>query len=393
MTVGPYETYIGGPVESFANEVLQMDTRHMVSLMIDFIPIVGQVKGLVEGIIGRDLITGDELPNWARGLSILLAIIPEAHGVISSGEAGVKALARVAVDSGKDADKVYRAVKVAGRLSEDEVKAAEKIVAGARPNAAQVKMARALEEIETGQQVVETHLKEVTTEAAKGLATGLEKMKRTVRLAGKDHTLSLKRVGNEIRVWLCSNGCGEVMAKAEAMLAKLPAKHAARAELEEFIKQVRKEANWIDVAPAEEKAQKALAEFEQTLEAIDKRYPGAVDPEVPVATQPAKSAAAEGAGGAERAYAHLSDTDLVKRVAERSLDTANPGVMARLRARSAVLRGRLNNRLVEELGSNAVREHEFVVIGMSAENVGKYQFRAAGRVWATTDPVVAEIFA
>jgi Pre-toxin TG len=38
------------------------------SLFLDFLPVIGTIKSAIEAITGRDLITGDELPNWARAL-------------------------------------------------------------------------------------------------------------------------------------------------------------------------------------------------------------------------------------------------------------------------------------------------------------------------------------
>jgi hypothetical protein len=147
-TIGPLDYFVGEPfkyaVEKFT---VQVDTRHMVSLMINFVPIVGQVKAVAEAIVGFDLITGDDLPTWERGLNLLLAIIPEAKGIFSSGRAGLRTLARVAVDSGKSAEEVYQATRVASRLTVEEVQAAEKVAAGGRATPAQLKLAAKLEEM------------------------------------------------------------------------------------------------------------------------------------------------------------------------------------------------------------------------------------------------------
>jgi hypothetical protein len=78
----------------------------------------------------------------------LIAIIPEAKLIFRSGKAGLTKLAGAAVESAKPVDKVYRAAKAAGELSAAEVRAAEMIVPGAPPNAAQQKIAKSLEEIE-----------------------------------------------------------------------------------------------------------------------------------------------------------------------------------------------------------------------------------------------------
>lgn len=42
-----------------------------ISTTLDMIPVVGTVKGVVEGIIGTDLITGDKLEPWERALGVL----------------------------------------------------------------------------------------------------------------------------------------------------------------------------------------------------------------------------------------------------------------------------------------------------------------------------------
>ena len=47
----------------------------VLSLMIDFIPIVGDVKGVVEMVTGKDLLTGEELEDWERALG-LVGLIP-----------------------------------------------------------------------------------------------------------------------------------------------------------------------------------------------------------------------------------------------------------------------------------------------------------------------------
>jgi len=143
--IGPYEYFIGEPIKTFAQSLPQMDTRHMVSLMIDFVPIVGQLKAVAESIIGMDLVTGDELRTWQRGLGLLLSIIPEAKGIFSAGRAGLRILARVAVDTGKAAEDVYRAARLASRLTVREVQEAQHLAAqGVRATPAQRALATKL---------------------------------------------------------------------------------------------------------------------------------------------------------------------------------------------------------------------------------------------------------
>jgi hypothetical protein len=48
-----------------------------VSLALDFTPIVGDAKGVVEGLTGRDLLTGEELSPWERALGFI-PLVPAA---------------------------------------------------------------------------------------------------------------------------------------------------------------------------------------------------------------------------------------------------------------------------------------------------------------------------
>src|SRR5262245_3176692 len=43
----------------------------LLSMGLDFLPGIGTVKGVIEGITGRDLVTGEELPWWARVLGVV----------------------------------------------------------------------------------------------------------------------------------------------------------------------------------------------------------------------------------------------------------------------------------------------------------------------------------
>lgn len=46
-----------------------------LSLILDFVPVVGDVKGVAEAITGRDLLTGEELEPWERALG-LIPLVP-----------------------------------------------------------------------------------------------------------------------------------------------------------------------------------------------------------------------------------------------------------------------------------------------------------------------------
>lgn len=42
-----------------------------LSIFLDFVPVVGEVKGVIQAITGRDLITGQELSTWERAIGLL----------------------------------------------------------------------------------------------------------------------------------------------------------------------------------------------------------------------------------------------------------------------------------------------------------------------------------
>jgi hypothetical protein len=302
-TTDPYDYYVGTAVRG-VQEVIIEATPHGVSLMLDFVPILGQLKAVVEGVVGRDLITGDKLPQWQRGLNILLAIIPEAKGIFTAGRKGIRLLAKGVVEADKSAEevaKVYRIAKGASRLTAEEVQAAEK---GLTTSAEYRKVARVLEQMEGGAVSAERAGARATEPAGKGAAAAakpvaevssrLARVGQEVRLAGKSHVLLIKRVGRQLRVWLCSNSCGELIAKAEAMLKRLPAKHAARGELQKFINKAGAQI-WIDAEPGLAEAQNILKELGTELEGIAHRHPDAVLPDIPVApmAEPAPAPAPE----------------------------------------------------------------------------------------------------
>ena len=64
-----------------------------------------------------------------------------------------------------------------------------------------------------------------------------------------------------------------------------------------------------------------------------------------------------------------------------------------VRNRNSTLRPRINSLLQEELGENALREYDYVVIGMPFENVSSFEVSSTGRLYAACDPGTAEIFA
>lgn len=78
------------------------------SLLLDFVPVVGTAKGVVEAILGRDLLTGQELSWWERGLGVL----PGVAGLASV--AGVVRAADRAADLGSTVGDVRRVGEAVG---------------------------------------------------------------------------------------------------------------------------------------------------------------------------------------------------------------------------------------------------------------------------------------
>lgn len=52
-----------------------------LSLLLDFLPVVGTGKGIVEAVTGRDLVTGEELAWWERALGV----VPVVGGLAAVG--------------------------------------------------------------------------------------------------------------------------------------------------------------------------------------------------------------------------------------------------------------------------------------------------------------------
>jgi hypothetical protein len=131
-TVGIYEQFVGPGYHAMVKTVTET-APGLMSLAFDFVPIVGQLKGIAEAIAGRDLITGRQLADWERGLNILLSVLPSAKGIFRTGKAGLTALAQAATKSGRNADEVYRVAKAASTLSEAEVRAAKQLLPNGKP--------------------------------------------------------------------------------------------------------------------------------------------------------------------------------------------------------------------------------------------------------------------
>jgi hypothetical protein len=91
----------------------------------------------------------------------------------------------------------------------------------------------------------------------------------------------------------------ELVARAEAMLERLPAKHPARNQLAQFIEDAHQRLGRIRLR-TQAAAEPALSELSADLERIRARYPGAFEPRAPAAKPPVRPTTA-GAGTASSA--------------------------------------------------------------------------------------------
>lgn len=64
-----------GQSEAASEAALGLTFLAALSLTLDFIPIIGDAKGLIEMATGRDLLTGEELEPWERALG-LIGLVP-----------------------------------------------------------------------------------------------------------------------------------------------------------------------------------------------------------------------------------------------------------------------------------------------------------------------------
>jgi hypothetical protein len=88
--------------------------RTGASMGADFIPIVGNVKSVVEVISGKDYITGEKLKLWERGLSAVGIIVPQLK-VLKKAKTAVNLIDGVA-DVAKNVDNVVDAADAARKI-------------------------------------------------------------------------------------------------------------------------------------------------------------------------------------------------------------------------------------------------------------------------------------
>jgi hypothetical protein len=90
-----------GQTGSAAEATFGLTLLSGLSLALDFVPIVGDVKGVVESVTGEDLLTGEELEPWERALG-LIPLLPATDVLRAAG--GLDELAEVAASAGRHGD-------------------------------------------------------------------------------------------------------------------------------------------------------------------------------------------------------------------------------------------------------------------------------------------------
>jgi hypothetical protein len=55
--------------------IFSFSLTNILSSALDFVPVIGNVKGLYESLSGKDMFTGEDLPNSERALSFV-SILP-----------------------------------------------------------------------------------------------------------------------------------------------------------------------------------------------------------------------------------------------------------------------------------------------------------------------------
>ena len=76
-----------GQANSAAEATFGLALLSGLSLLLDFVPIVGDVKGIVEGVTGRDVLTGEELSPLERALG-MIPLLPATDALHRARQAG-----------------------------------------------------------------------------------------------------------------------------------------------------------------------------------------------------------------------------------------------------------------------------------------------------------------
>jgi hypothetical protein len=119
-----------------------------------------------------------------------------------------------------------------------------------------------------------------------GVAESPVGLSRPIQIRGQSHALSIRRIGNRLVMTLCSDNCGELIAKARRMMENLPEGSPARGKLEGFIRRATRAETRINANAGTAAAESELQQMRDLLDDIQRAHPEAVDPNVTVTPAP-----------------------------------------------------------------------------------------------------------
>jgi hypothetical protein len=109
---------------------------------------------------------------------------------------------------------------------------------------------------------------------AKANQTAVVGQSRSLRLGRETHTFSIRRIGDRIAVWFCSDGCGEFIGRLDKLLEQMPKSGAARRRVMALRRQVRNLDRQIKKGRlTPEQAQAELNKLSRRMESLTDRYP------------------------------------------------------------------------------------------------------------------------
>ncbi|MEF2969293.1 RHS repeat-associated core domain-containing protein [Paenibacillus sp. M1] len=177
-----------------------------VSIALDFVPVIGNAKGIVEAITGRDLITGEKLAAWERLLAIagplgktvrngakVLKVADEAVGVVNfvakHGDEVASVLGKVddvaaeALSHGDDIANVVSGTSKAGDAAGDAAKLADTAADTAKAGDYAETAARAADGLSAAEAAAAVAVGGAGTAAA--VAAGMSKTGKAADAAGE----------------------------------------------------------------------------------------------------------------------------------------------------------------------------------------------------------------
>jgi hypothetical protein len=257
--------------------------EHITDEATDLIPYVSTVKDTCGCLTGDNMVTNQKESLALRGVRCVVAIVDIAALFTGPGsleeqaaKGGIRAfLERLFKIGGKEL-----AEKGEKEIAKQLARAGEKELAEAFTKMSEKEL-RELAELaaKAGEKELAEKLeKELGKRVEKELAekAGLAAAEQPIKVGGKDHKLFVRQIGDKLKVFMCSDFCGELLVKCEKLLGKLTG-DAARLEVEA----IKKDAKILEESLATGKITKAEADAElgalgRRLDAVASREPAAV---------------------------------------------------------------------------------------------------------------------